>query len=252
MTKSIKHPDQAIFDGLAKWIDLDQQMAVISKQLDAIPLVNDVMTPEYRKLEKRYDRLATQRCNILDDVILSPEAQTPEGIAAQLDAAERDGFMEDSPTYPERQPAFLRVVRNIRARFLDRRAQELALFDLCRRCVEALAANDAIYEAVPKGVDISDEVSDAASAHYDAEVVPLLKQIEATPTTTLAGFVAKARVFMHDGVDLHGEDDICNACAVMLNDLSGLDLVPEVPEAPHHYEVVRSSSKLAATQQEAA
>jgi len=129
--------------------------------------------------------------------------------------------------------------------------KEDALFDLCRRCVEALTANDAIYEAVPAGVNISDEVSDEASAHYDAVVVPLLSQIEKTPATTLAGFVAKARVLMHDGFDTNGEHHLCCMGAVMLNDLSGLDLVPEVPEAPHHYKVVRSGAAPAATQEAA-
>lgn len=128
---------------------------------------------------------------------------------------------------------------------------ERKLIDLCRRCVEALAANDAIYEAVPRGVNISEEVGEKASAHYDAQVVPLLNEIASTPATTLIGYVAKARVFMHDDVQFNGEDNICNACAVMINDLAGLDLAQEVPEAPHHYEVVRSSASPLTTQEAA-
>lgn len=123
---------------------------------------------------------------------------------------------------------------------------ELKLIDLCRRCVEALAANEAMYDNAPYGEDISDAEADRASAHYDQEVVPLLKEIENTPAATLAGAVAKARIFMSDGVQFSGEPNIDSACAQFLNELSALNLVPEVPEAPHHIPATRSAIQEAA------
>lgn len=124
---------------------------------------------------------------------------------------------------------------------------ERKLIDLCRRCVEALAANEAIYAAVPKGIDISDEVAEQASAQYREQVVPLLEKIEQTPAKSLEEVVAKARIWMSDRIQLCGEDHMDSAFVQFLVDLSALDLVPEVPEAPYH----KPAAKPDATQEAA-
>lgn len=227
------HPDQSLFDACQVWRQKDAEF-------------------HYATTDEEMNRVGDATHSALE-VVASLPATTPEGLVAKAQVILEDD-VNDLLNENHASEKLLKSVIVELVGLLGPTAPQpdQKLIDLCRRCVEALAANDAIYEAVPRGKDISNAVSDRASAHYEKEVVPLLKEIEATPTATLAGFVAKARVFMHDGVQFGGgEDDICNACAVMLNDLSGLDLVPEVPEAPHHYSVVRSGS-LQATTQEAA
>lgn len=106
---------------------------------------------------------------------------------------------------------------------------DAALIKLCDACLVALARFEAVFARHPtKGLTLEEAqrvdkaCGDEASALYDAEVAPLLEQIERTPALTLSGFAAKARVFVTDNISVTGSVTAESACAQMLEDLAEL------------------------------